>query len=189
MSHHHTYYVTSSYILCHIIIHIMPNASTSTVQIARNFEMSFLSARMRMISRYPVHMCHTMSHHHTYYVTSSYILCHIIIHTMSHHHTYYVTSSYILSAGILLICVEWWNVLCVFLNAYEIWYVCMWDMICVEWSAGNLFRCVCECVLASMCEWVSECCVCACVRVRVRDCVCVCVRARARVYVCVYLGP
>ena len=30
------------------------------------------------------------------YVTSSYILCHIIIHTMSHHHTYYVTSSYIL---------------------------------------------------------------------------------------------
>jgi len=26
---------------------------------------------------------HTMSHHHTYYVTSSYILCHIIIHTMS----------------------------------------------------------------------------------------------------------
>ena len=27
------------------------------------------------------------------YVTSSYILCHIIIHTMSHHHTYYVTSS------------------------------------------------------------------------------------------------
>jgi len=30
-----------------------------------------------------------ISHHHTYYVTSSYILCHIIIHTMSHHHTYY----------------------------------------------------------------------------------------------------
>ena len=26
---------------------------------------------------------HTMSHHHTYYVTSSYILCHIIIHTIS----------------------------------------------------------------------------------------------------------
>jgi len=24
---------------------------------------------------------HTMSHHHTYYVTSSYILCHIIIHS------------------------------------------------------------------------------------------------------------
>jgi hypothetical protein len=39
---------------------------------------------------------HTMSHHHTYYVTSSYILCHIIMHTMPHHHTYYVTSSYIL---------------------------------------------------------------------------------------------
>ena len=31
---------------------------------------------------------HTMSHHHTYYVTSSYMLCHIIIHTMSHHHSY-----------------------------------------------------------------------------------------------------
>ena len=42
------------------------------------------------------HIIHTMSHHHTYYVTSSYTLCHIIIHTMSHHHTYYVTSSYIL---------------------------------------------------------------------------------------------
>ena len=65
--HHHTYYVTSSYILCHIIIH-------------------------------------AMSHHHSYYVTSSFILdykrleilCHIIIHTMSHHHSYYVTSSFIL---------------------------------------------------------------------------------------------
>ena len=58
---------TSSYILCHIIIH-------------------------------------TMSHHHTYYVTSSGLITargkrcerHIIIHTMSHHHTYSVTSSYIL---------------------------------------------------------------------------------------------
>jgi len=30
-----------------------------------------------------VHAEHTMSHHHTYYVTSSYILCHIIMHTMS----------------------------------------------------------------------------------------------------------
>ena len=28
----------------------------------------------------------TMSHHHTYYVTSSYILCHIIIHTNTHTH-------------------------------------------------------------------------------------------------------
>jgi hypothetical protein len=87
LSHHHTYYVTSSYILCHIIIHTMSHLA-------------------------PVTGCHiiihTMSHHHTYYVTSSYILCHIshlwqavtssyilchiIIHTMSHHHTYYVTS-------------------------------------------------------------------------------------------------
>ena len=39
-----------------------------------------------------ISVIHTMSHHHTYYVTSSYILCHIIIHTMSHHHTYYVTT-------------------------------------------------------------------------------------------------
>jgi hypothetical protein len=31
--------------------------------------------------------CPRAAHHHTYYVTSSYILCHIIIHTMSHHHT------------------------------------------------------------------------------------------------------
>jgi hypothetical protein len=45
---------------------------------------------------------HTMSHHHTYYVTSSYILCHII-HTMSHHHTYYVTS-YILCHIIICTC-------------------------------------------------------------------------------------
>ena len=31
----------------------------------------------------------TKSHHHTYYVTSSYtILSHIIIHTKSHHHAY-----------------------------------------------------------------------------------------------------
>ena len=31
---------------------------------------------------------HTVSHHHTYYVTSSHILLHIITHTMSHHHRY-----------------------------------------------------------------------------------------------------
>merc|ERR1719183_3494300 len=39
-----------------------------------------------------------MSHHHTNQVgqssdAASYILCHIIIHTMSHHHTYYVTGT------------------------------------------------------------------------------------------------
>ena len=45
MSHHHTYYVTSSYILCHII-------------------------------RYEQEWTH------------AYILCHIIIHTISHHHRY-----------------------------------------------------------------------------------------------------
>jgi len=53
-------YVTSSCILCHIIMH-------------------------------------TMSHHHAYYVTSSCILClDVCMHTMSHHHAYYVTSSCIL---------------------------------------------------------------------------------------------
>merc|ERR1712100_691267 len=72
MSHHHTYYVTSSYILC---------AQTKTDK--------------REKPKYDLR-----------YVTSSYILCHIIIHTMSHHHTdkrekpkydlRYVTSSYIL---------------------------------------------------------------------------------------------
>jgi hypothetical protein len=44
-------------------------------------------------------LCHALDHVDaqvcsSVYVTSSYILCHIIIHTMSHHHTYYVTSSY-----------------------------------------------------------------------------------------------
>ena len=54
----------------------------------------------------------TMSHHHTYYATSSHILCHNnrgpvkrrdyvtsshITHTMSHHHTYYVTITGVLS--------------------------------------------------------------------------------------------
>ena len=34
-----------------------------------------------------------LTHSPTLTLTSSYILCHIIIHTMSHHHTYYVTSS------------------------------------------------------------------------------------------------
>jgi len=37
--------------------------------------------------------CLLYPHLHSYYVTSSYILCHIIIHTMSHHHTYYVSLS------------------------------------------------------------------------------------------------
>ena len=58
MSHHHTYYVTSSYILCHIIIHIIHLSGIA-------------------------YWVHTMSHHHTYYVTSSYILCHIIIQVPS----------------------------------------------------------------------------------------------------------
>jgi len=58
LSHHHTFYVTSSYILCHIIIHTDEHTGTP------------------------------LSQGQTYYVTSSYILCHIIIHTMSHHHTH-----------------------------------------------------------------------------------------------------
>ena len=44
-------------------------------------------------SKSPLYASPNQCRHHTYYVTSSYILCHIIIHTMSHHHTYYVTSS------------------------------------------------------------------------------------------------
>jgi hypothetical protein len=50
-----------------------------------------------------------MSHHHTYYVTSSYIhtcMYHIIIHTMSHHHTH-VTRM-------------WWLWMCVHTH------LCMW---------------------------------------------------------------
>ena len=32
-SHHHTYYVTSSYILCHIIIHTNPISVTETLEL------------------------------------------------------------------------------------------------------------------------------------------------------------
>ena len=63
MSHHHTYYVTSSYI---------PYMTKEAYS----------------------HTWHTYSH--TYSLPQNCILCHIIIHTMSHHHTYYVTSSYTL---------------------------------------------------------------------------------------------
>jgi hypothetical protein len=74
-----SHYVTSSYILCHIIIHTMSHHHT------------IIQPGIRCGG---THQAAIMSHHHTYYVTSSYILCHIIMHTMSHHHTYYVTSSY-----------------------------------------------------------------------------------------------
>jgi len=46
-------------------------------------------------------MCLIIVHHPCVWRVS-YILCHIIIHTMSHHHTYYVTSSYILCHIILV---------------------------------------------------------------------------------------
>ena len=39
--------------------------------------------------------CFTMSHHHTYYVTS---------YTMSHHHTYYVTSHLVAEVAESLCC-------------------------------------------------------------------------------------
>ena len=74
MSHHHTYHVTSSYILCHIIIiHTMSHHHTYV------FRLMFGLCHI---------IIHPMSQHHTSYVTASYILCHSIIHPMSHHHTY-----------------------------------------------------------------------------------------------------
>ena len=92
-----TYYVTSSYILCHIIIHTMRATYILCHIIIRT--MSHHHTYYVTSSYVLCHIIiHTMSHHHTYYVTSSYILCHIIIHTMSHHHTYSVTSSYVLDS-------------------------------------------------------------------------------------------
>ena len=68
MSHHHTYYVTSS-------------CSWQLLQEQRD------SIRDEM----------PQDHEESVFqVTSSYMLCHIIIHAMSHHHTCYVTSSYML---------------------------------------------------------------------------------------------
>ena len=96
-------------------------------------------------------------HHHTYYVTSSYILCHIIIHTMSHHHTYYVTfpiANGAYTCKYISICMH----ICfsyqvhIYLYPYMILYV-------------HMYRCVCVCV-------------CVCARVCVYVCVCVCIHAR-----------
>jgi len=97
MSHHHTYYVTSSYILCHIII------QTERNKLKFEEEYAIFNTAIRLCHIIIHTMSHHMSHHHTYYVTSwrrirniqhsntpvtsSYILCHIIIHTKSHHHT------------------------------------------------------------------------------------------------------
>ena len=122
--------VTSSYILCHIIMHTMSHHHTGRLSFYLYIDSAHV--RERELPKRPIHtskeayLCakrgpqkkngsrtyDRLSHHHTYYVTSSYILCHIIIHTMSHlapvtgchiiihtmshHHTYYVASSYIL---------------------------------------------------------------------------------------------
>jgi len=74
MSHHHTYYVTSSYILgwCARIHTHMPDPRAHT------HTWCFVWFTCLCVCRWNTH---------TYYVTSSYILCHIIIHTMPHHHT------------------------------------------------------------------------------------------------------
>jgi hypothetical protein len=66
---------------CHIIIHtchiIIPILKVPLICITKSVQAPYILCHI---------IIHTMSHHHTYYVTSSYILCHIIIHTMSHHH-------------------------------------------------------------------------------------------------------
>ena len=78
MSHHHTYYVTSSsYILCHIIILyivICIQISKLDANVSRWTTLGFWWS-----SQGTSKDTHSLSHHHTYYVTSSYILCHIII--------------------------------------------------------------------------------------------------------------
>ena len=132
MSHHHTYIIHTSYILCHIIIHTKRRlvhvpmhayswcmcvwererererrewARANACYTQKHTLCSCVHVCLLMLYvRMNMYVCLNM-YHHPYYVTSSYILCHIIIHTMSHHHTYYVTSSYI------RICV--WTCMCV----------------------------------------------------------------------------
>ena len=135
MSHHHTYYVTSSYILCHIIIHTMSHHHTCNITSSNTPHPSPCAQQTRR----------AMSHHHTYYVTSS-LLCHITIHTMSHHHT------------------------CTHACALE--------------PSDSQLELVVQGRAALSCEgkFMLHCCqaaVCVRVRVRVCACVCVCVRARA----------
>ena len=93
MSHHHAYYVTSSYIwdqlYCqqtgHIIIHTMSHHQSYYVTSSYIWGPTLLPANRgrrtirRTLSTGAPSIIHTMSHHHTYYVTSSCILCHIII--------------------------------------------------------------------------------------------------------------
>jgi hypothetical protein len=65
----YTCYVTSSYMLCHIIIHAMSHHHTYLLQ----------KCNIDVIDTYLLQKCNT---------DVIYMLCHIIIHAMSHHHTY-----------------------------------------------------------------------------------------------------
>ena len=91
MSHHHTYYVTSSYTL-HTKEHAQRHLYVTSSYRLRHIIIHTTDKRAR--AKAPV--CHiiipTTSHHHTHYRQKSTRkgTC------MSHHHTYYVTSSYIL---------------------------------------------------------------------------------------------
>ena len=80
--------------------------------------------------------------HHTCHVTSSYMLCHIIIHTMSHHHTCHVTSSYIL-CHIIIQC-----------SVSRLYIVLQ-----LQRAVQNLrmYACVCVCARACMCAFVCVC--------------------------------
>ena len=87
------------------------------------------------------HVCSPMSHHHTYYVTSLYILCHIIIHIMLHHHTPAINLSILFAHGT---CVQ---------PYLARWLVCT----CVDvYVCGCVRVCVCVCVCVCMCVCVKE---------------------------------
>ena len=78
MSHHLMSYVTSSYVICHIILCTCMEQTTAYVT------SSYVICH--------IILCH-MSHHLMSYVTSSYVICHIILCHMSHHLMSYITSS------------------------------------------------------------------------------------------------
>jgi len=84
---------------------------------------------------------HTMSHHHTYYVTSSHILCHIIIHTMSHHHTYYITSSYIPPQTPAITSILDFTYACLCVCVCMCVWVCMRVCLCPRLHQGLLTLC------------------------------------------------
>jgi len=63
-----------------------------------------------------------MSHHHTYYVTSSYILCHIIIHTMCYH-PFVTTYVYIRVCVCVCVCVYTYTHAC--MHTYIYMHACM----------------------------------------------------------------